>query len=404
MASDLPMGWFLAPLGDLVDERGITYGVVQPGRFVDEGVPLVRVADFANGGPRAESLARVTRAVSAGHQRSVLRGGEVLITLVGTVGLVAVADEELIGANVARAVGVIPLRDSSLVAWCATALRGSAARQYFTDRLNTTVQATLNLRDLAAFAIPVPPAAELEAIMSVVEALDDKIESNRQAIKASEGIIDNCFLEWLKRSRGQCAALASVARFVNGRNFTKGADGFGRPVLRIKELNGGVTKGTVRSTVDVPGDHVACPGDLLLAWSGTLGVHRWYGPVGIINQHIFKVIPDSLPTWFVEQWLYRHIDRFRRIAADKATTMGHIKRGDLAVAEVVVPTEPETRELRTICDPLDALRGALWGEERTLIVIRDALLPKLVSGQLRVPLSNDPEEQVGAAVEALSGS
>ncbi|HEY8312180.1 MAG TPA: restriction endonuclease subunit S, partial [Gemmatimonadaceae bacterium] len=260
----------------------------------------------------------------------------------------------------------------------------------------------VSLRDQRSMRIMLPPAREQEVIAGVLGAIDAKIESNMCASAAAEAAVAARFACWRGGSQGASESLTSVARFVNGRNFTKDAAEGGRIVLRIKELNGGSSKSTVRSNACPSDDHVAYPGDLLFAWSGTLGVHRWFGPESIVNQHIFKVIPSGYPVWFVEQWLLAHIDQFRRIALDKATTMGHIKRGDVDAAAVVVPTVEEFRELRVLCDPLDALRSALAYESSTLTSIREVLLPKLISGQIRVPLSNDPEEQVGAAVEALS--
>ncbi len=177
--SEVPEGWSLEPLRELVDARGITYGVVQPGPFVKDGVPLVRVSDFKSDGIRRETLARIDPAIAARYGRSTLSGSEVLITLVGTVGLVAVATDELVGCNVARAVGVVPVSDPLTARWVALS-QGPTVRRFFVDRLNTTVQKTLNLRDVASLRIPFPPAPEMRTITEVLGALDDKIESNAQ--------------------------------------------------------------------------------------------------------------------------------------------------------------------------------------------------------------------------------
>lgn len=249
--------------------------------------------------------------------------------------------------------------------------------------------------------VVLPPRAEQERIADLLQALDDKIESNHRLIRVAEQTLSIQFDRWREQTGGHEVALPSVARFVNGRNFTKGASGDGRIVLRIKELTSGVSGTTVRSDVSAPREHVARDGDLLFAWSGSLGVHRWYGDEALVNQHIFNVLPDEQPLWWVEQWLRVHLNRFVGIAADKAVTMGHIRRGDLDTAMVTLPTETEARELRAACDPLDDMRKTLHKESRTLSAIRDALLPKLVSGQIRVPLTDDVEEQVGAATEAL---
>jgi len=180
--------------------------------------------------------------------------------------------------------------------------------------------------------------------------------------------------------------LTSIARFVNGGAFTKGASGIGRPVLRIKELNAGISDATVFSDIEVRDENVARHHDLLFSWSGSLDVYRWHGPDALINQHIFKVLPlDGFPPWFVEGWIRRHLPEFQGIAADKATTMGHIKREHLHQAKVRIPPRDVITELDDVLSPLDDQIGALARETATLRAVRDALLPRLISGDSRVP-------------------
>ena len=74
-------------------------------------------------------------------------------------------------------------------------------------------------------------------------------------------------------------------------------------VIRIAELNSGPGGSTIYSDIDVASEHVAQAGDLLFAWSGSLDVYRWYRDEAIINQHIFKVICQKYPQWFVHRQL-----------------------------------------------------------------------------------------------------
>lgn len=166
-------------------------------------------------------------------------------------------------------------------------------------------------------------------------------------------------------------------------------------VIRIAELNSGPGGATIYNDLDVPEQHLARPGDLLFAWSGSLTVRRWFREEAIVNQHIFKVIPKAdVPIWLVHAHLLRLLDEFRGIAADKATTMGHIQRRHLEV-QVPVLSEDALVELRHRCGPL--WRRALAAERETLVLtaLRDTLLPPLVSGRLRV---TEAESLVGEAV------
>ncbi len=412
--------WRKIALNDLVDERGVTYGVVQPGQPRPDGVPIVRVNNFAPTGLQLDDVMRIDPEIATRYTRSRLRGGEVLITLVGSTGQVAVAPHALVGWNVARAVGVVPVRGDVSPRWVAWCLQGPEARSYLEARLNTTVQKTLNLRDLASLVIPVPPLDELEAITAVLGALDDKIESNRGLARLVEEtaarlfrarFVDFVGVEEFEASeigripRGwRAGALTDLARFVNGKAFTKHENGAGRPVLRIRELNTGVDQGTPHSDIDAEDDFIARFDDILFAWSGSLGTYRWPGEESLINQHIFKVIPTGWPAWFVFAWIEEHMETFRAVARDKATTMGHIQRRHLAEARLALPAGGVVTEADAVLGPLHRQRAALVSESRTLRLVRDALLPKIISGQIRVPATNDPDEAIEPATGALQAA
>jgi len=258
----------------------------------------------------------------------------------------------------------------------------------------------VSLTNQRGLLMTLPPIAEQRAIAALLGALDNKIESNARTSAAAVSV-----LRFAVPIHGTVMPLAKTASFVNGGALTKVANGAGRPILRIKELRGGVTAETPRTDAAVRQNQTVSFGELLFSWSGTLLVTRWAGEDAVLNQHVFRVSPDeAYPTWLVEAWIEQHLPAFRRIAADKATTMGHIQRHHLTDAEVLVPPGAELKELRARWDPVDELRMGLLAESRTLTAIRDALLPKLVSGQIRVPLSNDSAESLGAAVEALNGA
>lgn len=137
--------------------------------------------------------------------------------------------------------------------------------------------------------------------------------------------------------------------------------------------------------IDVPDEKVARAGDILMSWSGSLAVYRWFRDEAIVNQHIFKVIPTGYPAWLVFDRLDAVMPIFRGVAADKATTMGHIQRGHLESTNVEIPVGPEIEQLNEMLSPL---WGRLLSAEREVVrltELRDALLPELLSGRMRVP-------------------
>lgn len=256
-----------------------------------------------------------------------------------------------------------------------------------------SVHQTLYYPDAKALCVSVPSRKKQDALSSVLGALDDKIAGNSRIVSLiadhAAALFDSL------GTHGVDVPLSALAKFVNGRAYTKGASGTGRVVVRIAELNSGLGESTVRNDIDVPEDNLARPGDLLFAWSGSLTVRRWFRSEAIVNQHIFKVIPtDPYPLWLVHQVLLRKLAEFKAIAAGKATTMGHIQRHHLD-EPVSVPSLPEIERLHPLMDSL--WRRALTAEQESmqLAELRDTLLPELISGRLRV---KDAEKQVEAVV------
>ena len=192
----LPDGWRYESLGDLVEERGVSYGIVQPGSETTDGVPIVRVNNIRNGRIDTTDMLKVGADIEAKFRRSRLRGGEVLLTLVGTLGEVAIVPDNLRDWNVARAVGVIPVRKDPGSLWVSICLRSAFIQHCIRTWATTTVQATFNLRDLAKLPIPIPPTATREAIASVLGALDDKIELNRRMNATLEAMARALFQSW----------------------------------------------------------------------------------------------------------------------------------------------------------------------------------------------------------------
>ena len=270
--------------------------------------------------------------------------------------------------------------------------------------------------DLRRMRVGLPAIDEQRRIAAILGALDDKIELNRkmsrtleemaQAIFKSrfvdfDGVADEDLVESKagRIPRGwEVEPLDSIADFLNGAACQKYPAVQGDkslPVIKIRELNQGVTDKSDRATSAIPRKWWVADGDVLFSWSGSLVVKVWTGGPGALNQHLFKVTSSRFPRWFYLLWTQLHLDRFQQIAADKATTMGHIKRSHLTEALCAVPPESTLRHLDAVLQPLAARQIACDLESRTLAALRDTLLPKLISGEIRVP---EAEATVEAAL------
>jgi type I restriction enzyme S subunit len=156
--------------------------------------------------------------------------------------------------------------------------------------------------------------------------------------------------------------------------------------LKIKELGQGDfdTNSELCSPSLIGEKYIINDGDIIFSWSGTLMVKIWCGGKCGLNQHLFNVVAKDYPKWFAYQWTRHHLDNFIRIAKDKAVTMGHIKRGELDKAKVLIPDNSSLKIISDIMKPIHLQMISNEQESRRLAELRDTLLPKLMSGELKV--------------------
>jgi type I restriction enzyme S subunit len=151
-------------LADLTDsDSPITYGVVKPG---DEGdVVFVRGGDLARGRILVGQLRTITRVVSDQYRRTLLRGGEVLVSLVGQPGQVAVVPSELAGANIARQVGLLRLSPRMNAEFVRLFLQSPVGQSALGARQSGSVQQVINLGELRQVLVPTPPQEVQAAVV-----------------------------------------------------------------------------------------------------------------------------------------------------------------------------------------------------------------------------------------------
>ena len=246
-----------------------------------------------------------------------------------------------------------------------------------------SVQPMLNRNYIANVPVHIPLPDEQRRIAGVLGAFGELIDFNRRIAEDGTAMWRAIMRDALADAT-ESSPLSELADFVNGKNFTKGASGAGRPVIRTPEVRRGPEARTVRSDANAAHEHIARQGDTLFVWSGSLTLGRWLWEDGLINQHVFKVLPKpDVPAWLVFSLIEYQMPWFLSLAADKATTMGHIKREHLD-ASVPVPSSTEVERLGAIVEPLwnEVLQCGIAAQELTHA--RNELLPLLLSGRVRV--------------------
>jgi len=236
---------------------------------------------------------------------------------------------------------------------------------------------------------------EQKAIASILSSLDDKIDLLHRQNATLEKMAETLFRQWfVEEAKEEWASrpLSSIANFLNGlacQKFPPKNDIEKLPVLKIKELNSGISENSDWATTDVNPEYIVKNGDVIFAWSASLMVKIWDGQDCILNQHLFKVTSEYYPKWFYYLWCKYHLDEFIVKAASHATTMGHIKRGDLDEAMVLIPSDKELEEMTLEVEPLISKIINNNKQIKLLVNLRDMLLPKLMSGEIRVESHRD---------------
>ena len=252
----------------------------------------------------------------------------------------------------------------------------------------------------------IPSINEQQKIAAILSSLDDKIAVNRKISENLEQQAQALFKSWFvdfepfkdgefeeselgRIPKGwKVMSLTDIADYLNGLAMQKFRPSEGEkdlPVLKIKELgNGSCDSSSDRCSANISPEYIIENGDIIFSWSGTLLVDIWCGGRCGLNQHLFKVTSNNYPKWFYWLWTAKHLENFKFIARDKAVTMGHIKRSHLQEALVVVPNEETFKKADSIFAPIIDHIIESRIESQNLSQLRDTLLPKLMSGELKV--------------------
>lgn len=254
-----------------------------------------------------------------------------------------------------------------------------------------SAQPKLSQASLNAIELELPPVQEQAKVVSILSALDDKIELNQKINENLEQQAEAIFAEHFLSNSDipdgwRTGNLLEIADYLNGLAMQKyrPKDGeVGLPVLKIKELRqGSCDDSSELCSPGIKSEYIIHDGDVIFSWSGSLLVDLWCGGTCGLNQHLFKVTSNNYGKWFYYSWTLHHLNRFIAIAADKATTMGHIKREELAKAEVLIPSKSDYDKIGAVMGPIYDLIIANRLENRKLAEVRDRLLPKLMAGEI----------------------
>jgi type I restriction enzyme S subunit len=424
-AGGLPSGWREVTLADIAD---IIPGFAFKGEhFSDDGEEkVIKIKDIQE--PFID-LGNATQVLIKNYsekklQKFLISKGDFAIAMTGaTIGKIGKFIDNK-SAYINQRVAKFDAKKNSDKGFIYYIVRNPDFKNFVLNNIDSqSAQGNISSSSLGKYKFFCPPLPEQKAIAAILGALDDKIEANCKMNATLEAIARALFKSWFvdfdpvrtkaeDRPSGLPAdldalfpasftdsllgeipmgwrvkSLDDIADFLNGLALQKYPAAFGEeflPVIKIAQLRQGRTDNSDRASTNVPSNYVVEDGDVLFSWSGSLTQVLWTGGRGALNQHLFKVSSPNYPKWLHYYWVEHHLPWFQSIAASKATTMGHIQRHHLKEALVTLPTDAILKAADGVFSPLFARRLEVGLENQTLATLRDTLLPKLISGQIRV--------------------
>lgn len=393
------MGYETYRIADLIDEiaMGPFGSNIKVSCFVDSGVPVLNGSNLEGFSLSEKTFRYVTREKADSLNKANAHRGDIVITHRGTLGQIVFIPQD---SKYDRYV----ISQSQFRVRC----NDKVLPEYLVYYFHTPIGQHKLLSNASQVGVPalarpsstfqqievvLPELSIQKRVVEIISTIQKKIvnnqEQNDNLYAQAKAIFDNHFINidaipagWRKGN------LLDIANYLNGlamQKFRPQGNEIGLPVLKIKELRqGSCDDSSELCSLRIKPEYIIHDGDVIFSWSGSLLVDIWCGGTCGLNQHLFKVTSDIYDKWFYYLWTAHHLARFIAIAADKATTMGHIKREELAKAEVLIPCEEDYTSLTSIMQPIFELIISNRIEARKLAALRDELLPKLMSGEIDV--------------------
>ena len=358
----------------------------------------LRALNLRDGKLDLTDIKRIDRSVSEKLPRSKLYINDILLTYTGNgygdCAIVEENDKYHLAPNICK---IVPNTDKINPYYLYSVIRSKYFYQQMTNYIGGSSQPTIPMKTIRVLQIPYPEIAIQTRIATILQSINRKIVLNTKINENLEQQAQAIFKSWfvdfepfggVMPDDWKSANLLDIADYLNGlamQKYRPVNDEVGLPVLKIKELRQGFCDDNSElCSPNIKGDYIVQDGDVIFSWSGSLLVDFWCGGKCGLNQHLFKVSSKSFDKWFYYIWTKYHLNRFIAIAADMATTMGHIKRSELEKSLVLIPNETDYVEIGNLLKPIYETIIINRIENQRLATLRDTILPKLMNGEIDV--------------------
>lgn len=446
------------PVELITDGTPITYGVVQPGPEDADGVLFIRGGDISGGRINTANLRTISRELSHQYKRTLLKGGELVISLVGNPGEVAIVPNALKGANIARQIGLVRVDKNrfhpKFVQYYLMSPAGKA--QLFSYSLGS-VQSVINLKELKRVEIPNFPLETQEKIVKCLGEIDEKIDLSLRINQTLEAMAQAIFKSWFvdfdpvrakvaaieqgqdplraamraisgktdaeldqmpREHHDQLAATAALfpdamqeselGEIPKGWSFHQIAEfgevvcgktpaksnpdyfGSGTPFIKIPDMHNNVyvtqssEQLTVQGVASQPKKTIP-PGSICVSCIATVGKVVLIHEPSQTNQQINSIIPRRPEySFYLYFQMLEKQQVFLDLASGGSATL-NMNTSTFSKVETLLPDDGVITKFNELVMPVFSQILANQKQADNLAQLRDILLPKLLSGELRIP-------------------
>ena len=377
----------MVKLSSLVD-RKIGYGIVQPGQSNGKGIPVIKVNNIISGLKNVQSLDTTSPENDAKYLRTKLKGGELIVSVVGTIGKTAIVPHSFAGCNLVRATALVDIPNQNICRWVKYYIDSPDGQQYIKQNLNTTVQPTLNIQDLAEMPIPLPDEKEIARIVKILFSIDQKIECNQEVndnlLSQAQAIFDYSYqvadfqqpFTSLIHVLGGGTPKTGEAEFWNGRIPFFTPKDVGRPYAFKTE------KTITEAGLEHCNSRLFPKNTTFVTARGTVGKVSLAGRPMAMNQSCYALASDLIDPILVYFYALRAVNSLKHKAS--GAVFDAIVTRDFDTETISVISETESSRLLSLITPMMSAIHANDEENLRLASLRDSLLPKLMTGEIDI--------------------
>lgn len=414
-AETVPKDWDVVSLADITDpQRPISYGIVQTGPSLLNGVPCLRVLDINDGRINKTDLITTSKEISAAYKRTVLKAGDLVMPLRGKVGDIGQIDSELEGANLTRGVALIALRVGWAAGFFKQLISWSETRRRLEQSMNGSALQEIPIAALRSFAIAAPVKFEEQAAISEVLSDVDALLAGLDSLIAKKRRLKQGAMQQLLtgqtrlqgfQGKWETQPLAAViadleagvsVNSVAGAGYS-GSGGAG--ILKTSCIADGAFDPNESKLID--------PRDLgrakLNPRRNTLIISRMntpslVGEVGFVeHDHPNLFLPDRL--WMTRfrpesglcpRWLAYVLNSpvikqaIKDLASGTSGSMKNIAKGKLLALPLAFPAAREQEAIATILADMDADITALEARRNKTRALKQGMMQELLTGRTRL--------------------